>query len=344
VKKPGKFKQCKAIGWMVPQYKRAQISINLTDYKVTPMHTVLEETRNLAAARGLVVTGSEVVGMVPYDALLESGKFYLNKQGRSPGIPVTDILETAVQSLGLRELSGFDIQKRVLGLPGRKNNELVRLSLHEFIDEVSRESPAPGGGSISALAGALGAALCSMVTNLAIGKRGGAVAEADLQPVAERAQELKDTLRKAIDEDTDAFKNYLAACKLPERSTEDKRKKEQAVLEGLKQAVTVPLITAQNCLEVLESACLAAEKGNPASVSDAGVGAHLAFAGLQGAILNVLINLQQLNDQRFNQKMITTCRKLETDAQKKLKQITALVEQKLQHQLKPETEDTDPKE
>ncbi len=344
VKKPGKFKQCKAIGWMVPQYKRAQISINLTDYKVTPMHVVLEETRRLAVERGLVVTGSEVVGMVPYDALLESGKYYLRKQGRSLGIPLWDILEIAVQSLGLRDQTDFNIEKRVLGLPLRRTNELVQLNLRDFTDEVSRESPAPGGGSVSALAGALGAALSSMVANLAIGKRGSAGVEEDLRPVAERAQELKDILLKAVDEDTDAFTAFLAACKLPDRNTEDKKKKEQAMLEGLKQAVAVPLTTARNCFEVLELACLVAEKGNPGSVSDAGVSAHLAFAGVKGAILNVLINLQQLSDQKFNQKMITTCRKLETDAQKKLNQITVLVEEKIHTRLRGESEDLDSKE
>ena len=344
VKKPGKFKQCKAIGWLVPQFKRAQISINLTDYKVTPMHAVLEETRRLAAERGLVVTGSEVVGMVPFDALLESGKYYLRKQGRSPGIPQPDILEVAVQSLGLRDHTEFNTEKRVLGLPLHSAAELVQLKLCDFTDEVSRESPAPGGGSISALAGALGAALSSMVANLAIGKRGSEAVEEDLRPVAERAQELKDMLLKAIDEDTKAFNAYLAASKLPARNAVDKQKKEQAMQEGLKQAVIVPLTTAHNCLEALELAYLAADKGNPASVSDAGVSACLAFAGVKGALLNVLINLQQLNDKKYNQNMIATCRKLETDAQKKLNQITALVEEKIHNLTSRAPQDQDSKE
>ena len=157
---------------MVPEYNRAQISINLTNYKVTSMHHVLEETRELARQRGLVVTGSEIVGMVPYPALLETGKFYLRKQSRSTGIPVRDILETAVQSLGLTDISEFDIDKRILGLPISAEQDLVMKRVNEFVDEVSRESPAPGGGSIAALAGALGASLASMVANLSIGKRG----------------------------------------------------------------------------------------------------------------------------------------------------------------------------
>ena len=171
VKVPGKFKHCKAIGWMVPKYDRAQISINLTNYKVTSMHHVLEETRRLAIERGLVVTGSEVVGMVPFPALLESGKFYLKNQHRSIGVPVNDILNTAVQSLGLNDVSKFKIEERVLGLPKNLENALVELKLNDFVDEVSRESPAPGGGSIAALAGALGASLSSMVSNLTANKR-----------------------------------------------------------------------------------------------------------------------------------------------------------------------------
>lgn len=339
VKKPGKFTQCKAIGWAVPLYKRVQISINLTDYKVTPMHIVLDEARRLASERGLVVTGSEVVGMIPFDALLQSGKYYLNKQKKSAGIPMSDILETAVQSLGLRDTGDFDIEKRVLGLPRRKEDELIQLNLQDFVDEVSRDTPAPGGGSISALAGALGAALSSMVANLTIGKRGSEQVEENLKPIAERAQELKVLLLKAIDEDANAFNQYLTASKMPARTAEDKKKKDQALQEGLKQAVAVPLTTARNCYEVLELTQSVADKGNPGSVSDAGVGAHLAFAGIKGAILNVLINLPQINDQKFNQKMMTICKKLENDASKKLNQIIPIVEEKTRSFKRKESEE-----
>jgi glutamate formiminotransferase/formiminotetrahydrofolate cyclodeaminase len=340
VKKPGQFTHCKAIGWMVPRYQRAQISINLTDYKVTPIHAVLEETRLLAAKRGLVVTGSEVVGMIPFDALLESGKYYLRRQGRSTGIPTGDILEVAVQSMGLRDTGDFDIAKRVLGLPRWRTNEMIQLNIRDFVDEVSRESPAPGGGAISALAGALGAALSSMVANLAIGKRGSEQVEESLKPIAERAQQLKDRLLKAIDEDTNAFNRYLAARKMPAAKAEDKKKKEQAMLDGLKQATAVPLTTARNCYEVLELIQVVAEKGNPDSLSDAGVGAHLAFAGVKGAILNVLINLQQINDPKFNQKMITACKKLENDADKILNHLLPIVEEKIRSRGKKEPEET----
>ena len=217
VKVPGKFKHCKAIGWMVPNYDRAQISINLTNYKVTSMHHVLEETRRLAMERGLVVTGSEIVGMVPYPALLETGKFYLKKQHRSIGIPIKDILNTAVQSLGLNDVSEFKIEERVLGLPKNIETALVEMKLTDFIDEVSRESPAPGGGSIAALAGALGVSLSSMVSNLTANKRGSEAVDKILNEAAEECQQIKITLVKAIDEDTNAFNAYMNARRLPNK-------------------------------------------------------------------------------------------------------------------------------
>lgn len=224
VKKPGKFKYCKAIGWMVPEYDRAQISINLTNYKVTSVHHVLEETRLLAAERGLVVTGSEIVGMVPYPALLQTGIYYLKQQGRSAGIPIRDILETAVQSLGLRDVSDFKIEERVLGLPEDLDAPLVQMKVADFIDEVSRESPAPGGGSIAALSGSLGAALASMVSNLTANKRGSEAVDEILNEAAEKAQQIKFKLAAAIDADTNAFNAYMEARRLPSKTAEEKDK------------------------------------------------------------------------------------------------------------------------
>jgi len=329
VKKPGKFSHCKAIGWMVPEYNRAQISINLTNYKITSMHHVLEEARRLAHERGLVVTGSEIVGMVPFPALLQSGKFYLQKQGVSTGIPITDILELAIQSLGLRDISDFNMDERVLGLPKLKKDDLVQLKVSDFIDEVSRESPAPGGGSIAALAGALGAALSSMVSNISIGKRGTEEVEELLTTIADKAQELKDALVKAIDEDTNAFNAYMAARRLPEKTEEEKAIKEQAIQDGLKKAVAVPLRTAQLSKQVIHVAHVAVAKGNINSVTDAGVGAHIAFTGVKGGIFNVLINLKEIKDEHFIAEMITTCRSLEEEARQKLDTVMKLVDDKI---------------
>lgn len=329
VKKPGKFKHCKAIGWMVPEYDRAQISINLTNYKVTSMHHVMEETRKLAAERGIVVTGSEIVGMVPYPALLETGKFYLKQQSRSVGIPIRDILETAVQSLGLRDVSDFKIEERVLGLPEDLDAPLVQMKVSDFIDEVSRESPAPGGGSIAALAGSLGASLASMVSNLTANKRGSEEVDDVLNEAAEKAQEIKFKLAAAIDADTNAFNAYMEARRLPSKTPEEKKMKFEAEQEGLKQAVRVPLETARQSLEALKVAEVVVQYGNPNSITDVGVGALMAYNGVKGGVFNVLINLGQIQDADFVDEMRRTCAELEKEAAEIRDRILKIVEEKI---------------
>lgn len=330
VKIPGRFQHCKAIGWMVEKYDRAQISINLTNYKVTSMHHVFDETEKLAAERGLRVTGSEIVGMVPYPALLETGKHYLRKQHRSTGVPVRDILNTAVQSLGLNDVSTFRIEERVLGLPKNPDNALVEMKLTDFVDEVSRETPAPGGGSIAALAGALGAALSSMVSNLTANKRG-SDPETDkiLNKAAEKCQEIKNTLVKAVDDDTNAFNDYMAARRLPNKSAEEKKTREEAMQNGLKQAVRVPLNTALLSYEAIEIAETVARNGNPNSITDVGVGAQSAYTGVIGGIYNVLINLKDIKDQKFVDEMRKTCAGLKEKASKKLTELLQFIESKL---------------
>lgn len=330
VKIPGKFKHCKAIGWKVDKYDRTQISINLTNYKVTSMQHVFDETEKLAAERGLRVTGSEIVGMVPYPALLETGKHYLRKQHRSTGIPIRDILNTAVQSLGLNDVSEFKIEERVLGLPKNLDSALVEMKLTDFVDEVSRETPAPGGGSIAALAGALGAALSSMVANLTANKRG-SDPETDkiLNDAADKCHEIKNTLVKAVDDDTNAFNDYMAARRLPNKTADEKNARESAMQSGLKQAVYVPLNTAKLSYEAIEIAEVVAKSGNPNSITDVGVGAQSAYTGVLGGIYNVLINLKDIKDEKFNSDMRQTCAELKEKAQNKLTAVLALVESKL---------------
>jgi len=329
VKKPGLFSNCKAIGWMVPNYDRAQISINLTDYNVTSMHHVISATRKLATERGLIVTGSEIVGMVPYPALLEVGKYYLAKQNRSAGIPIKDILQTAVQSLGLTDVSDFNIKERVLGLPTNLESALVEMKLSDFVDEVSRESPAPGGGSIAALAGALGASLQSMVSNLTANKRGTETIDGLLNTSAEKAQAIKDYLLKAIDDDTNAFNSYMDARRLPQKTEAEKTARFEAMQNGLKEAVAVPFHTAVESAKAIEIAKLVAELGNPNSITDVGVGAQMAFAGVVGGIYNVLINLKEIKDEEFNSKMKKDCSTLKLKAEQMLKEVNEIVEGKL---------------
>ena len=309
----GRFPHCKAIGWYVDGYKRAQLSINLTNYRVTSMEAVLEATRELAAERGLVVTGSELVGLAPCQALLSAGQFYLRRQGKSPFVPVADLLETAVFSLGLADVAPFELEKKVLGLPGRSG--LVAMTCAELADEVSRDTPAPGGGSIAALAGALGAGLASMVANLALGKPRAGQDQDALLAAAEQGQRLKDQLLLAVDEDTSAFNSYLEARRLPQATAAEQAARAERMQEGLKRAVAVPWATASACCEVLRAAELAMGAGNPASVTDAMVGAQMAFAGLRGGIWNVLINLKDITDPAFSADLRDRCARLLAEAQ-----------------------------
>ena len=329
VKKPGLFKYCKAIGWMVPEFDRGQLSINLTNYKVTSMHHVLEATRQMAAERGLVVTGSEVVGMVPFPALLEIGKFYLRRQGRSAGIPIRDILETAVQSLGIRDVADFVIEERVLGLPSNIDKPLVSMTVTDFVDEVSRESAAPGGGSIAALAGSLGAALSSMVANLTANRRGSEDVDAVLNEAAEKAQELKLQLVNGVDADTSAFNAYMEARRLPKATDKQKKIRQEAEQDGLKLAVQVPLQTAEVSLKAIEIAETVVRYGNPNSITDVGVGAQMAYAGVKGGVYNVLINLKDIKDEPFVVQMKNSCASLEKEAALRLANVLQKVEIKI---------------
>lgn len=298
VMRKGRFLECRGVGWVIPEYQRAQLSFNLTNFKVTSAHDVLEACRELATERGLLVTGSEVVGMVPYQALRESGHAYLSRQGSSRGVPVGDVVETAVQSMGLRDVAGFDAGKSVLGLPST-DGPLASMKVNDFADEVSRASPAPGGGSIAALAGALAAALASMVANLSFTKKGMEDLREEMESVALRCQELKDELLRAIDADTEAFNHVLEAMRLPKGSDAERAARDAAIQDGYKLATAVPYETAEACLETMRLCRTMAEKGLTASVSDAGVGALMARAGVLGGVYNVRINLPSITDQAW---------------------------------------------
>ncbi len=305
VYKDGLFTHVKAIGWVVEDYNCAQISMNLTNFRITSPHAVLEAARTLAAERGIVITGSEIVGVVPFDAMLEAGKFYLRKMQKSTGIPVRDIIETAVQAMGLRDVAEFDIDKKVIGMPVQ-DGALAGKTVSGFVDEVSRDTPAPGGGSIAALAGSLGAALASMVANLSIGKGEYDAQYEDICELAEQAQKVKDELVRAIDADTEAFNEVIDAMRMPKDTKEQQQIRAQAMQEGYKSAARVPLRTAELCKEALELCLRAASLGNQAVMSDAGVGALMANAGVKGAIYNVRINLPHTKDEQFIAEMRAT--------------------------------------
>ena len=310
VYRAGLFKACKAIGWYVDAYKRVQLSINLTNWRVTSPRDALEAARKLAMARGLVVTGSEIVGLVPFQALFQAGRAYLEAQGKSAFVPVNDVLQAAVFSLGLNDVASFELEKKVLGLPKAYANSLMEMSCRSLVDEVSRGTAAPGGGSIAALAGSLGAALASMVANLTQGKAASETAEQQLLAVAERAQRVKDALMLAVDEDTFAFSAYMDARRLAAGTAEEKAHRDAKMQQGLKLAVEVPLRTARLSYEAMEAAEIAMRHGNPNCITDALMGFTIAFAGVRGGIWNVLINLKDITDAAFAAELEPACAKL----------------------------------
>jgi glutamate formiminotransferase/formiminotetrahydrofolate cyclodeaminase len=299
VKRSGRLKAVRAIGWYIEQYRQAQVSINLINYKTTPLHVVFETVREEADKLGLIVTGSELVGLMPLQPLVDAGKFYLHKQGKSAGVPEREVVEAAVRSLGLDQLAGFDPDKKVIDYQFRTRGPLVSMAVDRFVDEVSSESPAPGGGSVAALAGSLAAGLSAMVANLTVGKKGYDAAWDELSALAERAQALKDRLLRAVDEDTEAFNAAMAAMRMPKGTPAEQAARDAALEAGYQQAARVPLATAMACLEAIDLARLVAEKGNRNSASDAGVAALMARAGVEGAVLNVLINLGSVKDETF---------------------------------------------
>jgi glutamate formiminotransferase/formiminotetrahydrofolate cyclodeaminase len=316
LKVPGRLKAVRAIGWYIEQYRQAQVSINLLDYNTSPLHVVFETAREEAEKLGLIVTGSELVGLTPLAPMLEAGRYFLRKQGKSAGVPERELVEIAVRSMGLDQVAPFDPAKKIIESHFAPSAPLMSMTAARFVDEVSTESPAPGGGSVAALMGSLGAALATMVANLTVGKKGYEGAWAELAGMAERGQALKDQLARAVDEDTDAFNRVLEAMRLPKGTPAQEAERSRAIEAANKAAADVPLQTARLCLEAIGLADLAAQKGNRNSASDAGVAALAARAGVEGAALNVRINLGGITDEAFKASAATAADELEADARR----------------------------
>lgn len=297
---PGLFRDVKAIGWYIPQYNCAQLSINFTNYRVSPVHVVFDAVCRLAAEKGLRVTGSELVGLIPKTALLEAGTYFLEKQGKPPGVHEEELIHTAVRSLGLADVSPFDPAKKIIEYTVfTEKPRLAGMNLREFANELASDSPAPGGGSVAALAGALSAALGTMVSNLTAGKKGYEGAREEMLRVGVAGQRLKDEFLADIDLDTDAFNKVMDALALPKRTDEEKAAR-LAALEAANQGATlVPLRVLERSVEALKLAKETALKGNRNSLSDAGVGGLMGRAAAMGAFYNVLINLQGITDADF---------------------------------------------
>ena len=325
IKVPGRLKAVRAIGWYIDQYRQAQVSINLLDFTTTPLHLVFEACREEAEKLGLIVTGSELVGLTPLAPMIEAGRYFLRKQGKSAGVPERDLVEIAVRSMGLDQVAPFDPAKKIIEYHFTPAAPLMSLTVARFIDEVSTESPAPGGGSVAALMGSLGAALATMVANLTVGKKGYEAAWAELAALAERGQALKDRLARAVDEDTEAFNRVMEAMRLPKGTPEQQAERATAIEAANKAAADVPLQTARLCLEAIGLAAKAAALGNRNSASDAGVAALAARAGVEGATLNVRINLGGIADAAYTAKAAADAAALDADARRACDEVQARV-------------------
>jgi len=293
---PGTLKVCKAVGWFIDEYQRAQVSINLTDFDVTPPHVAFEEVARQAAERGLRATGSELVGLVPLAAMRRAGQFYLDKQGASAGVPEPMLVETAIQSLGLRELGGFDPMQKIIEYCVAGDSPLASSSVREFVDVTSTDAPVPGGGSVAALCGSLAASLTAMVANLTHGKKGYESVSSEMSTLATQAQSLKDEFLRAVDDDARAFDAVMVANRLPKATPDELARREAAIQAATQRAIDVPFGVMRLCEKTLPLVERVAEKGNKNSISDAGVAALVLGAAVGGAWLNVLINLPGLGD------------------------------------------------
>lgn len=298
---PGSLKAVKAIGWFIEEYGIAQISMNLTNISVTPVHVAFDEVCRKAEARGLRVTGSELVGLIPLRSILEAGRYFLHKQQRSAGVSDEELIKIAVRSMGLDEISEFNPSEKIIEyvIEGRGGGRLTGMTLKGFMNETASESPAPGGGSVSSYIGALGIALGTMVANLSSHKRGWDERWEEFSKWAEKGKEIQNRLLKLVDEDTEAFNKILEAFGLPKKTEEEKAARNMAVQEATKYAIMVPFQVMETAFSGLEVVKAMVETGNPNSITDAAVGTLALRTCIRGAFLNVRINAEGLDDKSF---------------------------------------------
>ncbi|MGB0984031.1 MAG: glutamate formimidoyltransferase [Saprospiraceae bacterium] len=331
LREAGTCKGVKAIGWYIEEYGVAQISMNITNVKQTPLHVAFQETRNSANQRGLRVTGSELVGLVPLQVMLDTGRFFLKMQERSVGISEEEIIKIAIKSLGLDELSPFDPKQRIIEYRLREDisTPLVEMDLRSFANETASESMAPGGGSISAYVGALGVSLGTMVANLSAHKRGWDDRWEEFSEWADRGQELKDELLDMVDEDTNAFNKIMEAFRLPKGTSDEKADRKAAIQAATQYAIEVPLKVMELTLATFDVIKAMANIGNPASITDAAVGALCARAAIRGAFLNVRINAKDLKDETFVMNTLAKGMAIEDQAAELEREILALAHRKM---------------
>jgi glutamate formiminotransferase/formiminotetrahydrofolate cyclodeaminase len=300
---PGTLKATKAVGWYIEEYQRAQVSINLTDFDVTPPHVAFEEAKRQAELRGMRATGSELVGLLPLAALTRAGRFYLEAQDASAGAPEAQLVETAIQSLGLRELGGFDPMQKIIEYRVAADAPLASSTLTDFADKTSEGTAVPGGGSVAALCGAMAASLAAMVGNLTYGKKGYEKVSKEMSDTAVVAQEIKSEFMRAVDDDARAFDAVMAAGRMPKATHEEQEKRSAAQQDTTMRAIEVPLAVMRACVKTLPLVERVARDGNKNSLSDAGVAALCLQTASKGAHLNVLINTQGLSDKKTAEKL-----------------------------------------
>ncbi len=326
----GTLKAVRAVGWYMPDYNMAQISVNLLNYKITPLYSVFEECDKFAREFGVRVTGSELVGLIPLEAMLETGRHFLKLQDNSTGVSEKELVRIAVQSLGMAELAPFNAEHKIIEYKLRKKGRLASMNLYEFADELASDSPAPGGGSVSALNGSLSAGLSAMVGNLTFGKKQYAEVKKIMADVAEKAQKLKDFFTDAIDKDTEAFDKVMAAFGLPKGTPEETEARNKAVQAATKEATLVPFSVLEKTKEAVDLALIMAEKGNRNSLSDAGVAGLTASAAAEGALYNVMINLAGIEDETFKTEIAKKAVQISGEVQ----EIAAKIKQLLYQELK----------
>ncbi|MCX6292282.1 MAG: glutamate formimidoyltransferase [Bacteroidetes bacterium] len=328
---PGACKSVKAIGWFIEEYGIAQVSMNLTNISITPVHIAFDECVKSAHARGMRVTGSELVGLIPLKAMLDAGKYFLQKQRRSTGVSEKELIRMAIKSLGLDELTPFKPEERIIEymLADQSSHKLISMSLADFADETASESPAPGGGSISAYIGSLGISLATMVANLSSHKTGWDERWEEFSKWADRGQQLKDQLLKMVDEDTNAFNKIMNAFGLPKSNDEEKKIRTAAIQAATKYATEIPFKVMEISFASMEIIQAMAETGNPNSVSDAGVGALCARSAVMGAYLNVKINAAGLTDKTFSEQILKKGKEIQDAAMKKEIEILEMVNGKI---------------
>lgn len=326
---PGTLTMVRGVGWYIPEYNMAQLSFNLLDYHTTPVYRVFEEAEKFAQEFGVRVTGSELVGLIPLDAVTQCGRHFIEKQGGTTGVSELELIRVAVQTLGFEELGEFNNDHKIIEYKLREKGRLASMNIYEFADELASDSPAPGGGSVAALNGTLSAGLSAMVGNLSYNKKDYKKAKAQMIEVSDKGQRLKDFFTESIDKDTDAFNKIMDAFGLPKSNDDEIAARNQAIQDATKEATMVPFRVLEKSKDAAEFALVMAEKGNRNSLSDSGVAGLAASTAAEGALYNVMINLQDIEDEEFKAETAKKAVQLNKDVQEIVAKVKAIMHKEL---------------